>query len=190
VADGQQVLSIFSTRDVENIGPACRLEWFGREWFAGLDDVRQTAEDLFSCAAYADLIGELMRIGLDSPSITGLMQSVIKDRRPAYFGTPTTAFLLPGGSSQRKMGTVLLGRRNLFHKGKADGWLTPDEAREMGRHWLEAAEGSVQDTLFDQVLRRAGWLGDAELEALFELLSDVRQGKEQLGPPTGPGKAK
>ena len=178
---GDEVLSIYSTRDVHDFGAACRLVWEGREWFAPVEDVRSTAEDLFTCAAYADLIGELLRQDIPAPIMTQMTQNMLRSRRPAYFGTRKTVFLLPGGSSKRKTGTVLLARRNLFHQGKADGQLDADEARDMGRAWLEAAESSTQDTLFDKVLRRAGWLGDAELEATFELLADLRTGKEKLG---------
>jgi hypothetical protein len=84
--------------------------------------------------------------------------------------------VLPGGSSARCAGAVVLSRQNAFHKGKAQAALEPDEARAMGRQWFEVAEASESDTLFSSVLERAGWMQETEMDALFGLLSDIRRG--------------
>ena len=168
------VIWIYSTRDVHNDGPACRLVWGSREAYASVNAVRRTAEDLFTAAAYAELIGELIRIGLPGDKISPMVASMIGARDVPYLGHKETIQILPGGSTKRRAGAVLIS------KGSMRGQLDPREARAMGRDWLGAAEASEADTLFDRVLRRAGWLEGAELDAVFELLSDVRGGKAEL----------
>lgn len=166
---------IYSTRDLHGNGAACRLVWGPHETYASVAAVRQTAEDLFTAAAYAELIGELLRIGLTGDHIAPMVGNMIGARDTPYLGHKETLQLLPGGSTERRAGAVVIS------KGSMHGQLSPSEARQMGRHWLEAAEASEADTLFDRVLRRAEWLGDAELQATFELLADVRQGRVDLG---------
>ena len=173
---------IESARDRYAHGNACLIRWQGRERYASVGDVRATAEDLFSCAAYADVIGELIRLGMEGPLVTRFLQGIMRDRRPRFFGRPSTFFMLPGGSSARRVGAVAIGRRDLFHQGKADGQLSADEARAMGRQWLSAAEASEADTLFGAVLENAGWMVEAELDALFSLLNDIRGGTAEVPP--------
>lgn len=176
------VLTIESTRSVDDAPPACLLRWGAREWYASVPAVRQTAEDLFTCAAYADTIGELLRIGMDAPTVGSMTTAMLAGRKPRYFGSPDTLYVLPGGSSARKVGVVMLGRRNHFHRGEADGVLDAMEAREMGRVWLTAAEASEADTLFGAVLARSRWMAPDELDALFGLLSDIRAGEATVPP--------
>lgn len=180
------LILIESTRDRHKHGNACLITWGQHQWYAPVDAVRATAEDLFTCAAYADLIGELLRAGF-GPAIVGRMTTaMLADRKPRFFGTPQTIYVLPAGSSARKAGAVVLSRRNAFHKGKAQGALDPGEARAMGRAWFQAAEASEADTLFSSVLERAGWMQEAEMDALFALLSDIRGGSvEAPGATTG-----
>lgn len=179
--DGEAIY-IESTRDPTGAGAACLLRWGVVEKYAPVADVRQTAEDLMTCAAYADLVGELLRVGLDGQLIVEMTQAMLHQRQPKFFGAMTTLFLLPAGSSARKQGMVLLARRDLFHQGKADACVTPDEARTMARYWLTAAEASEADTLFGAVLERSGWMQAAELDALFGLLKDIRGGVAELPP--------
>lgn len=176
------VLTIESTRDRHDLGPACLLRWDELERYASVTDVRQTAEDLFTCAAYADLIAELLRVGLDTESLSGLTTAMLRHRQPRYFGTPATVFVLPAGSSTLRQGRVLLGRRNQFHQGDVDGVLSVDEARTMARAWLEAAEAAEADSLFGAVLERSGRMVAPELEALFTLVRDIRDGRADLPP--------
>lgn len=174
---------IESTRDRHKHGNACLIQWGPHQWYAPVEKVRATAEDLFTCAAYADLIGELIRIGLPGAKVSRLTTAMLKGRRPRYFGTPQTIYLLPGGSSARKAGAVALSRQNAFAQRGAEAMLQPDEAREMGRAWFQAAEASESDTLFSSVLERAGWMQEAEMDALFGLLHDIRGGEAAEPPP-------
>lgn len=184
VKDDDSGIWIESTRALKDQPAACLMRWDGVERYVPNEDVRQTAEDLMTCAAYADLIEQLLQIGLEPDYLGPLMTDIVSKRQPKYFGTPRSLFLLPGGSSERKKGVVMLGHRNLFHQGKSDGYVFPDKARSMARQWMTAAEAAESDTLFDKVLRRAGWLGDGELQAVFELLYDIRLGKDTLDTPT------
>ncbi|MFC6885314.1 MULTISPECIES: hypothetical protein [Actinomadura] len=168
---------IYSTRDPSNLGPACRLVWGSHEVYASVAAVRQTAEDLFTSAAYAELIGELIRIGLPGGQTAQMVTSMIGARDTPYLGHKETLQVLPAGSTQRQCGVVLIS------KGSMRGQLDPGEARAMGRTWLAAAEASEADTLFDRVLRRAGGLGDTELNALFDLLLDMRTGNPDIEDP-------
>lgn len=172
---------IESTRDRHKLGTACLITWGAQQWYAPVDTVRRTAEDLFTCAAYADLIAELIRAGIPANIITRMTTAMLAGRQPRYFGDPQTIYVLPGGSSVRKAGAVALSRQNAFHRGKAQAALEPDEARAMGRQWFQAAEASDSDTLFSSVLERAGWMQETEMDALFGLLSEIRSGDAETG---------
>jgi len=178
----EEIFRIESTRAPEDADAACMLRWQRREWVATVSDVRQTAEELFTCAAYADLIGQLLQDGFTGDVVAGLTREMLRKRQPQYFGMPNTMFMLPAGSSVRKQGLVLISRRNLFHKGKADGELAADEARAMARAWLTTAEAAEADTLFGRVLHRSGWMTEPELDALFGLLLDIRGGEAEMPP--------
>jgi hypothetical protein len=176
-------LWIESTRSRSGADPVCLMRWNDHEKYVSVADVRQTAEDLFTCAAFADMISELMRKDFESHLITAMVQATLRDGgKRDHFGTHSTLFLLPGGASAQQQGMVLIGRRDQFHKGKVDGALLPDEARRTGRDWMAAAEAAEADTLFSAVLERAGWLGETEMDAVFGLLSDIRSGKADLPP--------
>jgi hypothetical protein len=182
-ADSDGTIWIESARDRYAHGNACLVKWQGRERYAPVKDIRTTAEDLFACAAYADVISELLRMGMEGQTVTRFLQGIMRHRQPRHFGRASTFFMLPGGSSARKAGAVAIARRDLFHQGKADGQLSPDEARAMGRQWLAAAEASEADTLFGYVLENSGWMEPVELDALFSLLNDIRGGDAQVPPP-------
>lgn len=184
--DEADSIYIESTRNPDTgAEAACLLRWGPAEWYAPVAAVRQTAEDLCACAAYADLIGELFRVGIESGLISQMTNGMLRDRQPRYFGGPDTMFLLPGGSSASKQGVVMFSKRDLFHRGKADGMLLPDQAREMARVWLTAAEASDADTLFSAALLRSGMLGTAEVNALFSQVSEIRAGSAELPPTRG-----
>lgn len=172
---------IESLRDQHSLGNACQIIWEGREWLASVDAVRSTAEDLFTCAAYADLIGELIRLGINENHISGMVGSMLAGRDRSYFGHKNTLMLTPAGSTKRKVGVVVIRR------GSLSGELSSEEARKMGRRWLTAAEASEADTLFSEVLRRAGWMVPEELDALFGLLHDIRGGDASVPPDRGVG---
>jgi hypothetical protein len=176
------VIRIESTRGRDPEHPVCVVTWDGLDKIASVADVRQTAEDLFTCAAYAELIGELLRTGIEAHIITTLIMRLLQSRSRRFFGTRSTLFLLPAGSSKDRAGAVAIGRRNVFHAGMADGVMTPVEACEMGRDWLEAAEATESDSLFGTLLHRSLRLSDLEIDSLFHLVQDIRAGTAGFPP--------
>ncbi|GAA4082897.1 hypothetical protein [Actinomadura miaoliensis] len=122
-----ETIQIASTRDVPGIGAACHLRWGSIDTYAPVSDVRDTAEDLFTCAAYADLMGKMLRMQIAGEVITALMTGLATGRDRPFFGHPTTVTLQPAGSSRQRTGVVLVKR------GSMKGWLSPEEARGMGR---------------------------------------------------------
>lgn len=185
--DEDDFIYIESTRNADsrsaaNPETACLLRWREAEWYAPVAAIRQTAEDLCTCAAYADLIGELLQVGLEPEIMNQMVSGMLRHRRPRYFGGPDTVFMLPAGSSARKQGMVLLSKQNRFHRNVADGLVMPDAARAMARVWLAAAEASDADTLYSAVLVRSGWLSVTETDALFALVNDIRAGNADLPP--------
>lgn len=179
-------IHIHSLRARNGAPAKCSVTWDGLDRFPSVEDVRQTAEDLFTCAAYADLIGKLLRMKLDGTVVTDLIQSMFLNRQPRYFGAPSTLFILPGGSSSRGCGVVLLAKLDQFHKGEADTSLSPDEARAMGREWLTAAEASEADTLFSTVIKRSWHTPAGDVDALFDLIAEIRSGRADLPPEQPP----
>lgn len=177
MSDPKADIWITSRRAQDDAPPVCLLSWDGQEKYVPVPAVRQVAEDLMTCAAYADLIGELLRVGLPGDVIEPMVAAIASKRDRKYFGAKGAIFLRPGGSSARKQGAVMIAHRNLFDDGKYNGSLSPDQARTMARRWFQAAEASESDTLFDKTLRRAGWLSDADLKAVFDHLYDIRKGQ-------------
>jgi hypothetical protein len=180
-------ISIYSTRDRYSFGPACQIVWQELEWYASVEEVRRTSLHLILCAAYGDMIGELLKLGLDAETVTRLASGVLStspavaaSRRKheagmATLGSKHTLLVMPTGSSARKAGGVRISRG-----GKVLDMGT-DDATRMAKHWLEAAEASDSDTLFSQVVERSGLLSEFDVDALFGLLHDIRSG--QASPP-------
>ncbi|WP_414167123.1 hypothetical protein ACMATS_05815 [Streptoverticillium reticulum] len=140
--------------------PSCLLTWGELQWYAPVEAVRQTATDLMTSASYAELIAVLMRLGLDGAAISAMvsdaMTQALGDRTPyqGMFGTEHTISVMPGGSSARKAGVVMLRR------GGTGGAVTPAGAREMAGHWMAVATGTEYDEIaaaaLDDILGVAG----------------------------------
>lgn len=172
------VLRIVSLRAAGEDGSAvCRLSWHGLDWHATAAAVRQTAIDLVTAAAYADLIGVLLRTGRSTQGVQRLLSSVLTRAEPGrtFLGHRDTIRLGPAGSSRNSAGAVIVQR------GSLGGQLDPGEARAMARQWFEAAEASEQDVLFTGVLTRAQWLTAEEMEAVFGLVAEHRAQTDGAG---------
>lgn len=187
MSEENTVIWISSTRDRHAFGPACHLVWEELEWYASVAEVRRTAMHLFIAAAYGDMIGEMLKLGLEPGLLTGLISGVlsnsdaVKALRDKHDRSPTlggkhTVHVLPVGSSRHKTGGVRVSR------GQKTADLDTGEAVTMAGHWLTAAEASESDTLFGQVVERAGLLTEFDVDALFGLLTDIRGGQAQLPP--------
>ena len=161
---------IESTRGPDD-EPACLITWEALQYYAPVEDVRETAIDLVTCAAYAEMMMTLItRAHLPASVVSQFTTDLLDGRAKRYFGAKTTMTLIPAGSSKRREALVLLKR------GSMDGALSPDEARAMALRWLAVAEATESDQLVSEALRATG--SDAvSQEKLFGYLRKLRDGK-------------
>lgn len=161
---------IESTRGPDD-EPACLLTWGVLQWYAPVEDVRRTAVDLVTCAAYAELMMTMVvRVGVPPEMASAFATDLLSDSGRESFGADTTMSLLPAGSSKRKQPMVLLSR------SKERAVLYPHEARSMALQWLAAAEATESDQLVSEALRATGSDGGAQ-EKLFGYLRKLCDGK-------------
>lgn len=162
---------IKSTRGPDD-EPACEVTWGPLQCYAPVADVRDTAIDLVTCAAYAEMMMTLIvRVDLSAAIVSQFATELLAGRDKRYFGAKTTMTLLPAGSSKRRQALVLLKR------GSLEGALSPDEARAMALAWLEVAEATESDQLVSEALRGTGVPGDAQ-DRLFGYLRHLRKQPE------------
>jgi hypothetical protein len=145
------------------------ITWGADAWYATPEVVTQTAQDLMTAATYADLVGELLSNGFEgnviSGMISGMLPAAMGDRRPVMggmMGSEETIGVMPGGSSGRKAGVVMIKR------GPQGGALTPGGARQMATQWLEASLVARHDELVGMALEDA--LGASEPEKFEAML--------------------
>jgi hypothetical protein len=145
------------------------ITWDGLDWIAPAEDVRTTALDLVTCAAYAEMMMQLIiGAGIPAATVSAFTTVLLQEAGRSMFGTPRTMTLTPAGDSKRKQPLVLL------HKGTRDAMLTPGEARGMALAWLQAAEASDADPLIAEALRATGSDGPA-IESVFGYLRSLRE---------------
>ena len=136
-----------------------------------MEDVRATALDLITCAAYAEMMMTMvLRVGVPPEMASALATDLLSDAGRKGFGKDTTVSLLPAGSSRRREAFVLLDR------GAQRGVLSPREAREMALRWLATAEATESDQLVSEALRATG-TDDAGHEKVFGYLRELRSDK-------------
>lgn len=132
---------IVSTRDPDG-KPVCQLSWHSERWYAPVADVRQTAVDLVSCAAYSEWIHLLItEVCLPPAAVKQITLDLMRVAgRTRDHGTDATIGLVPASGTRRATGQR--EARVILHRGDLDGMVTPAEAREMALAWLEAAEAT------------------------------------------------
>jgi hypothetical protein len=158
---------IKSTRGPDD-EPVCEITWGPLQWYAPVADVRETAIDLVTCAAYAEMMMTLIvEAGFPPEIVQQLTTDLLSGTGRRMFGTPATMELMPAGSSKRKQALVLLKR------GAMEGMKTPEDAREMALAWLQVAEGTESDQLVSEALRGTGVPADVQ-ERLFGYLRHLR----------------
>lgn len=168
---------IQSTRGPDD-EPVCEITWGPLQYYASVEDVRETAIDLVTCAAYAEMMMMLIiRVNLPAAVVSQFATDLLSGRDKRYFGAKTTMTLLPAGSSKRQEALVLLKR------GSTEGALSPDEARAMALRWLAAAEATESDQLVSEALRATG-ADSAAQEKLFGYLRELRSARDANGPVT------
>lgn len=167
---GTDTIWVISTRDPDG-EPVCEINWGPKRYYAPVVDVRQTALDLVTCAAYAEMMMKLAGLGLPARAVSAFTTDLLSDAGRTMFGTPRTITLLPAGSTKRKQALVLLNR------GSSEGALSPDEARGMALDWLQVAEATESDQLVTEALRATRIASDAETAKLFGYLRELRERK-------------
>ena len=166
MADDESIW-IQSTRDPDR-EHSCQLDWGPIQWYAPVADVRSTALDLVTCAAYSEMMMKLVGIGLPAAQVSAFTTDLLSDAGRTQFGTATTLDLLPAGSSRRREALVLVSR------GSMRGALSPYEARGMALQWMETAEATESDCLVATAARTALGYDEDGIEALFAALRKLR----------------
>lgn len=168
--DDADTLWIESTRGPDD-EPVCGLTWGPLQWYAPVEDVRATALDLITCAAYAEMMMTMvLRVGVPPETASAFATDLLSGAGRTGFGRDTTVSMLPAGSSKRRAAFVLLDR------GAQKGVLNPREAREMALYWFSVAEATESDQLVSEALRATG--GDeGQAEKVFGYLRELRSGK-------------
>lgn len=162
---------IKSTRGPDD-EPVCEITWGPLQWYAPVADVRETAIDLVTCAAYAEMMMTLIvRAGIPPEIVQQLTTDLLSGTGRRMFGTPATMELLPaGGSSKRSKQRHALV---LLKRGSLDYALSPHAARTMALGWLQVAEGTESDQLVGEALRSTGVPDEAQ-ESVFGYLRALR----------------
>lgn len=167
MSDGE-TLWIESTRGPDD-EPACLFTWGALRWHAMAPEVRQTAADMLTCAAYADMMMEMIGAGLDAGTVTAFASSLLNGQDKPFFGSGATVRLTPAGDSRKRAALVLMERGSRRHVA------TSAEAREMAAGWLTVAEGTESDQLVTEALRACGVERSTE-EKVFGYLRKLREG--------------
>jgi hypothetical protein len=162
---------IQSTRGPDN-DPVCQLTWGPLQWYAPVDAVRDTALDLITCAAYADMMLLLITEVRLPPQVVSRFAShlVSQGRDKRYFGAKTTITLIPAGGHDdhgRREAVVLLQR------GSKKAFISPATARQMALDWLAAAEATESDQKVSEALAAANVDPDRQ-DMLFAYLRQLR----------------
>jgi hypothetical protein len=166
VSDGSTIW-IESTRGPD-CEPVCLITFGPLQYYAPVEDVRETAVDLVTCAAYSELIMTMvLRVGVPPEMASALATDLLADAGRTGFGRDTTLTMLPAGSSRHRKAYVLVKR------GTQDGALSPAEARAMALRWLKIAEATDSDQLVSEALRATG-MPDEGQERLFGYLRELR----------------
>lgn len=157
---------IESTRGPDH-EPVCLVTAGPYQSYPSTDEVRQTAIDLVTCAAYAEMIAELVTgAGLPKDTAGAFAVAIMGRSGRAFLGTVHTFKIGPALHRGRSPAVAL-------RRGKWSEWLPADEAREMALKWLTAAEATESDQLVSGALDAAGM--DSETQAMvFALLHAQR----------------
>lgn len=168
-------LWIESTRDPDG-QPVCLITFGPLQWPAPVAAVRQAAMDLVTCAAYADMMREMIVVAKIPPktveAFTTSLLSTAAPGRTRAFGNADTVDIMPAGAVSKtgeRRAVVLLSR------GKQDRMLFADEARTMATQWYETAEATESDQLVAEAFRATQRGNDAGLDRLFGYLRKLRE---------------
>ena len=139
--------------------PVCRVTFGPIEGYAPVWDVRQTALDLITCAAYAEMMLTLIvRVKLPPEVVGEFTTDLLSGLGRSFFGARETMTLLPAGATRRSGGPGSPRVREavvLLHRGSQNAAVTAAEARDMALAWLAVAEATESDQLVSEAMDAA-----------------------------------
>lgn len=146
--------------------PCLLLSWHGHDWVAETTEIATTARDLAAAAATAEAEANLMSVltPLVGRDISVEVLLDVRAKRPPRYGSKATLFVEPIVSAVTLAASVTLRR------GKKEGKLSPDEARQMAQDWTEALIAAEQDANVRAVLRAIG-VDEPGVEGFFGQLA-------------------
>jgi hypothetical protein len=171
VTADDQVCSIRSTLDGHG-NAACLMQWGPIEALLDPATVVATARDLMAAAISAEtdiaLVGAFREdLGADDQML-GVVLTKVRSRRP-----------MPHAKVALRIDAVAGARTGLplvhIARGSMKGELSPDEARAMAVHWIEAATAAQIDVRIRYALGEWDRLSAAEIEHLFTLVQGVQR---------------
>ena len=169
--DGAGIL-IVSTRDPDG-EPVCEMTWGPLQWYAPVADVREAALDLMTCAAYAEMMKQMItEAGLPPAVVEQFTTHLLRDREKRYFGARTVMELMPAGAVKRTSGQRLAVV--LLKRGTMNEMLYAEHARTEALAWLAVAEATESDQLVSEALRATGIADQEDQERLFGYLRQLR----------------
>jgi hypothetical protein len=136
-----------STRGPDD-APVCLFTFGTHQSYPPVADVRATALDLVTCAAYAEMMLELTVTVKIPPEVVGRFTTALlqaQDRQ--VFGTKATLTMLPAVTVPPHRKPYVLLKR-----GSRQAALTAGEARQMALAWLSVAEATESDQLVSDAL--------------------------------------
>ena len=149
---------IESTRGPDD-EPVCLLTIGPLQAYPPVADVRQTALDLITCAAYAEMMMTLIvRVKLPPEVVGEFTTDLLSGLGRSFFGARTTLTMMPAGATRRSGGPGSPRVREavvLLHRGSQDSAVTAAEAREMALAWLAVAEATQSDQLVSEAMDAA-----------------------------------
>jgi hypothetical protein len=158
---------IESTRGADD-EPVCLVTVGPYQSYPSVDEVRRTAIDLVTCAAYAEMMGRLIRkVKLPPETAAEFVSDIMASSGRRFFGTVHTLMMLPATQHHGRSPVVV------FDRGKWDGLVTADEARDMALYWLSVAEATESDQLVTGAMADAGIPAGVQA-MIFQLLHAQR----------------
>lgn len=167
------ICHIRSTLD-DHGNAACLLEWGTLRTLLKPAAVLITARDLMAAATAAEtdiaLVETLRRdVRLDDQTLAALLAKV-RARRAAPRGkTALRVMAVAGGKTGKPYVNIA--------RGSMQAQMTPDRARAMAMHWVQAATAASIDVRLRYALGEWGRLDAVEIEELFALLEKT-QGRD------------
>lgn len=175
--DEQDIISIASTSDPLTGAPQCLLEWGTITKALSVQETLLTARGLMAAAIAAETDKALMEeltdsrggLGLDFQTAGQILLGV-RERR----GT----IARPSGRAALRIEAVYGARMKLPRVYVGRGWMktdmSPDEARQMGQHWVETAVAASVDVRVRYAMGEGG-LDIVAIDDIFKAAQELQR---------------